>query len=56
MIKVGQVVYNRDKSEVGVTTGSGRRCQSSGCSGFWIMVRWDDGKVTWPCLKPRTST
>ena len=35
----------------GVTTGGHRRCQLSGCTGRRIGVRWESGKMTWPCSK-----
>jgi len=42
-------VYNRDKSQVGETTGTTRVCQMDGCGGRRIAVRWPDNKITYPC-------
>lgn len=45
-------VYRRDgKGKPGKVTGSTRRCQMEGCSGVRVMVRWPNGKITWPCAK-----
>jgi len=44
--------YMRDgEGEPGEVTGSVRRCQMAGCNGVRIMVRWPNGKVTWPCSR-----
>ena len=44
-----KVVLTRDGSKQGIASGSTRRCQLAGCGGLNIMVRWPDGKITWPC-------
>jgi hypothetical protein len=42
-------VLDRTGREEGVTTGSFKRCNLEGCKGLRVMVRWPDGKWTWPC-------
>lgn len=47
----GSVVWNRDHSISGVTTGSQHRCQMEGCTGVRVSVSWPDGRRTYPCSK-----
>ena len=47
----GTVVHSRDKQHVGHLTGGSRKCQLEGCTGRALAVRWDDGKLTYPCTK-----
>jgi hypothetical protein len=35
----------------GKTTGSAHRCRLDGCSGWRIVVKWEDGHVTHPYSK-----
>lgn len=35
----------------GKLTGGERACTLEGCRGKRIGVRWDDGKLTWPCTR-----
>ena len=35
----------------GKTTGRAHRCRLDGCSGWRIVVKWEDGHVTHPCSK-----
>lgn len=42
-------IRSRDNNEVGKFTGSTKRCTLEGCSGVRFAVRWNDGKLTWPC-------
>jgi hypothetical protein len=35
----------------GRTLGGTRRCRMDGCAGIRIAVRWNSGKMTWPCSK-----
>jgi hypothetical protein len=44
-------VYSSDKKHVGKPTGSTRLCNLEGCRGERIGVRWEDGKITYPCSK-----
>jgi len=48
---VGEKVLSRDGKKEGVFTGTTRRCQMEGCTGRAFGVRWEDGKLTWPCGK-----
>ena len=43
--------YQKTKESCGTATGSTRRCRLEGCTGIRVMVRWPNGKVTWPCTK-----
>lgn len=45
------VVWNRDGTQRGVRTGATRVCSMEGCTGERIVVRWPDGKITYPCSK-----
>ena len=44
-------VVSRDGKRTGIPTGSTRVCQLAGCTGRRIGVRWNDGKLTYPCSK-----
>jgi hypothetical protein len=46
-----KIVYSRDKKYIGKPTGSTRICQLEGCGGERIGVKWDNGKITYPCSK-----
>lgn len=35
----------------GRTTGRAYRCQLEGCTGYRIVVKWEDGHITHPCSK-----
>jgi len=48
-LKIGEVVISRDGICKGKTTGGNRHCTMEGCRGFRLGVRWQDGKLTWPC-------
>ena len=45
----GVKVYSRDGKHEGATTGGVRPCGMEGCKGQRVGVRWDDGKLTYPC-------
>ena len=51
----GQKVYGRKigkrKPPVGRTTGATRICRLAGCGGMRMVVKWEDGRVTYPCAK-----
>jgi hypothetical protein len=44
-------VYARDGKRCGKVCWYARPCQLAGCNGVRLMVRWKDGKVTYPCTK-----
>lgn len=44
-------ILSRDGKHLGTTTGGTRKCSMEGCSGERIGVRWDDGKLTFPCTR-----
>ena len=50
-LKIGDVVISRDGISKGKTTGGERCCSMEGCTGRRLGVRWQDGKLTWPCTK-----
>jgi hypothetical protein len=43
------VVYDRNGHERAVRTGGTRACQTNGCLGTRIFVRWPDGRISEPC-------
>ena len=49
------VVFNKDGSQQGTSSGSLYRCQMEGCTGRRMSVRWPDGKTTRPCTKGMTT-
>ncbi len=53
MVHKGERVCKQDESWTpsGTTTGSTHHCQLAGCIGTRIAVKWDDGKVTFPCSR-----
>ena len=48
-IEEGLVVRSRSGTIEGRTTGSRRRCISTGCPGWFIGVRWETGQLLYPC-------
>jgi len=50
-LQPGEPLYARDGRHAGTFTGHTRWCQLDGCGGVRMMIRWKDGKVTWPCSK-----
>jgi len=46
-----ELVIARDGNSVGYTTGGERPCTVEGCRGHRIGVRWEDGKMTFPCTE-----
>lgn len=49
MAELPETVLSRDGKERGTVTGRTRPCSLEGCRGVQVMVKWPDGKVTWPC-------
>ena len=47
-------VVSRDGDFNGVTIGGSYPCKMEGCRGTRLSVRWDDGKVSFPCTKGMT--
>jgi hypothetical protein len=48
----GTEILSRDGKHKGDTTGTFRMCQTAGCTGLRIGVRWRrDKKITWLCSK-----
>lgn len=47
----GTLVYSRDAQHRGRLTGSRHMCSLEGCGGDRLGVRWDNGRVTFPCTK-----
>ena len=45
------VIYARDGRKSGRTTGGFRPCAMDGCGGQRLGVRWQDGRITWPCTR-----
>jgi len=43
------VIYDRAGAERAVRTGGVRACQTRGCIGQRIFVRWPDGRISEPC-------
>lgn len=52
----GLTVLSRDKKKKGTTTGGCYRCRMEGCPGLRVGVRWEDGKITFPCSKGMART
>jgi len=42
-------IISSDGKYKGKPTGSARCCQMESCRGVRIGVRWEDGKLTYPC-------
>jgi hypothetical protein len=45
----GWMVIARDWSITGILTGSKRNCPMEGCNGLRVGVRWEDGRLSFPC-------
>lgn len=50
-----ETVAPRYGTERGRVVGK-RRCTLEGCGGWRVGVRWEDGRLTWPCLKGMEPT
>src|SRR3954447_17684503 len=48
-VEEGVVVLSRSGKIEGRTTGSRRRCSSTGCPGWFIGVSWETGQRLFPC-------
>ena len=53
-LKIGDTVVTFDGFYTGKTTGGSRPCQLEGCRGECLGVRWNDGKLTFPCTAGMT--
>ena len=42
-------IESRDRKHKGHFTGGGRPCTMESCGGVKLAVRWEDGKLTYPC-------
>jgi hypothetical protein len=40
---------SRDGKFVGKATGGERHCNMESCRGVRLAIRWNDGKLTYPC-------
>lgn len=47
----GMIVLSKDGKKKGKLTGGSRHCGMEGCTGKALAVRWEDGKLTYPCTK-----
>lgn len=47
----GDIMLASDLTEAGTATGGTRPCSLEGCNGVRVGVRWEDGKISWPCSK-----
>jgi hypothetical protein len=46
----GVRVRGRDGYKLkGKTTGRAFRCRLEGCPGYRIVIKWEDGHITYPC-------
>ena len=52
---IPKFVLSKDGKLKGEIRGR-RRCRLSGCTGRAFIVRWPDGKYTYPCSKGVTDT
>ena len=46
-----QVVWDRNMTEKGLTTGASPPCRQVECIGQRLYVKWPDGSITAPCTK-----
>lgn len=51
MFAKGTVVHSRDGKLKGKLIGGSRICRLEGCRGKQLAVRWENGKLTYPCTK-----
>ena len=47
----GTRIYARGGGKHGIASGHAKPCTLEGCPGTRVMVRWPDGKRSWPCSK-----
>ncbi len=45
----GIKIYARGGGKTGIASGHVKPCTLEGCNGTRIMVRWPNGRRTWPC-------
>jgi hypothetical protein len=50
-IKAVEEVLGRDKIITGRTTGASYKCPLNGCSGWRVTVKWEDGRISYPCTE-----
>ena len=50
----GEAVIGRYGTVRGRVCGPPTPCDLEGCTGVRVPVRWQDGKLTWPCSKGLT--
>lgn len=48
-VEKGIKVFSRDGERIGKTTGATRTCGLDGCGDRRIVVKWPDGRITYPC-------
>ena len=53
-LKIGDTVVSFNGIYTGKTTGGSRPCSIEGCRGKCLGVRWNDGKLTFPCTAGMT--
>jgi hypothetical protein len=51
---IGTLVYSRDAKYRGRLTGTRRLCSLESCRGSRLGVRWENGKLTFPCTDGMT--
>lgn len=52
-VRKGQKVVGVD-GQLGTTTGGKRKCQMEGCDSQQVAVRWEDGRLSYQCLRSMT--
>lgn len=45
------IILSNDGQLTGQLTGGERQCTLEGCNGPRVGIRWNDGTLTWPCIK-----
>ena len=48
---IGKTILSRDLAAKGKVISASRRCQMDGCCGTRLGVRWENGKLTYPCSR-----
>lgn len=53
---IGIKVISRDAKHTGKTIGGYHHCTLECCNGDRIAVRWDNGRITFPCTEGMKET
>lgn len=48
-------IWDREQKELGIILNSSYVCRARECDGVRLRVRWQDGKITYPCTRAMST-